>query len=418
MKSIRVSVLGVLFALGMIGTAWGQPIVQLTEEQFSPDRVSLNFNSFREGAMASDLFDGYGFSITGIGGGTPTLLGDLVAGQPFRFVSNEAEPAAGLNTQLILDFRRPVRQVGFLLRHGGTATVDVRFMFRNPEGQNIGVLTGQVDPGIGPFAGFEAPQGETFSQILISYGDSPSPEQIFNLLFTYEARPTFRSYVAQIGDGALGGGGGLRTNILVANLTDTTATGQLLLFGDDGQPLELSLNGQTGSEFDLTVPPNSVRAFRTGADSTPPVAGYASVVTNVPTSGVGIFQIVNADGSIVSEAGVESTAARHRVLSTVTRDGAIGLDSGVAVANVGERAATAVAQLLDTNGDTVANNTNFFALGPGEHRAAFLGDIFPGLPADFEGTLLIISDTPLAVVALRTVQGLVQSSLPSASLEP
>ncbi len=354
--------------------------------------------------------------IQGIGGGTPTIRGDLIGGQAFGLVSNESEPADGITSQLVIDFARPVRQVGFLLRHESPNPTTVNFLFRNLRGTNLGVLQTQIEQGIGPFAGFEAPQGEVFSKVLISYGDSPSPEQFLNLLFTYADRPTYQVYVPQVGDGALPGGGGLRTNILIANLTSTTASGQLLLFGDDGQPLELDLSGTTASEFELNLPARSLQVFETSAASSPPVQGYACVETDHPVSATGIFQILNASGRPLSEAGVEATEARHQAVATVIREAGVSLNSGIAVANASDQPANGVVQLLDSNGTLVASNSDFAQLGPRAHAAGFLPQLFPGVAADFEGTLLIFSDQPLAVVVLRTVQGLVQSSLPVGGL--
>ncbi len=418
MKSSRVFVITIC-AMLMGGAAFGQRVVQLQDEsEFDGDRISLTFTQFQEGALARDLLTAYGVRIEAIGGGTPTIGRDLVVGQAAGFVSNQAEPAEGLNTQLIFDFQYPVRQFGLLLRHAGTSTIDARMQFHNLRGDNIATFQFPVEPGIGPLAAFEATQDEAFSRVVLNYGVSPFPEQFFQILLTYQERPVFTSYVAQVGDGALPGGGGLRTNIYIANLSNTIATGQLLLFGDDGSPLELTLGGETASAFDLNLLARSVAVFPSSGTSSPPVQGYACVESDQPLSVTGIFQILNAEGRPTSEAGVEGTRARHQVLSTVVREQGVGLDSGIAAANPSDQTANAQALLLDRNGGVVDTNNEFLQLGPGEHTAGFLPQIFPGVSADFEGTLLIVSDQALAVVVLRTGQGLVLSSLPSGSLEP
>ncbi len=55
MKSTRIFIFTVCLVLAA-GAAMGQ-IVQLNSEgEFSPQRISLDFNSLQEGARATDLF--------------------------------------------------------------------------------------------------------------------------------------------------------------------------------------------------------------------------------------------------------------------------------------------------------------------------------------------------------------------------
>lgn len=415
MKRHQILLFGIVL-LWMSGAVWGQ-IGQLeTENDFSPERISLTFNAAQEGAAASGLFDAYGVRIRGLGGGRPTVRGALIGGQPFGFLSNEAGVGEGVTSELVIDFREPVRQVGFLLKNGSPGTM-ARFTFRNVRGENIGVIQTPVEDDFGPFVGFEAPSGQSFSRIVLNYGDSPNPEEFAQLLFTYVTRSPFTIYFPQIADGALPGGGSLRTNILLANLSNTTATGQLLLFGDDGQPLELTLDGESGSVFNFAIPANSVQPYSTSGASSTPVQGYACVNSDVPVGGVAIFQAVDAQGAPVTEAGVESTSGRSLLTAAVARRMEGLLDSGVAVANVGDQPASGIMQLLDANGNVVSTNADFLQLGPNEHTAGFLPQFFEGLSPDFTGTLLIFSNQPLAVTVLRTANEIVLSSLPVASTE-
>ncbi len=404
---------GALILLTQLG--FGQ-ITQLENEtDFDPDRVLLTFNPALEGADASNIVAGYGVRLEGIGGGTPTVRGDLIGGQPFGLISNDAPAGQGITSELVINFRYPVRQVGFLLTNG-TPGLQARFTFRNVRGENIGTRIVPADESTGPFAGFEAPPGESFSRIVLSYGDSPNAEQFFELIFTYSNRPLFTTYLAQVADGALPNGG-LRTDILIANLSNTTANGSLAIIGDNGDPVEVTLNGTAASSFNLAIPPQGLRRFTSSGTSQPPVQGYARIQTDVPVDGLAIFQILNAAGNPTSEAGVGSSTAFSESVAAVVRQVQGTIDSGLAVANVGDETATVTAQLLAPTGAVVATNNTFFSIPAHTHTATFLPTLFPTVPADFQGTLVLSSSQPLTVTVLRTASGLVLSSLPVGSLQ-
>lgn len=412
-----VRMMTVLFGIHLLmgASSMGQIEVLDNRSEFSSDRVVLSFASLQAGAVANEVFTAYGVRFDAVGGGVPTIGFDAPAGQAVFFLSNQSDPMDAATSQLIVSFSRPVREVGFLLRHEGPDSATFSFTFYNPLGDNLGSFQDQIEPGAAPFVGFRTPQEEEFSRVVVSYGESPGPEQLVELVLTYVEPPTFDTFVSQVADGVLPGGG-LRTGILIANLANTTNRGRLALFGDDGNPLQLELNGAVGSEFDLNLTARAVQIFETAGGSNPPVQGYAVIETDLPASATGIFQILNSGGDPISEAGVEATTARRLQVATVIRQAGISLDSGIAVANVTDQPASALVQLLDANGSVVASNGNFASLGPRQHAAGFLPVLFPGVSPDFRGTILISSDQPLAVAVLRTVSGIVLSSLPVGSV--
>jgi len=167
----------------------------------------------------------------------------------------------------------------------------------------------------------------------------------------------------------------------------------------------------------LSVPPQGLRRFTSSGTSDPAVQGYARIQTDVPVDGLAIFQILNAAGNPTSEAGVGSSAAFSESVAAVIRQVQGTIDSGVAIANVGTETAAVTAQLIDLNGDVVASNNSLFDLEPNSHTAVFLPAIFPTVPADFQGTLILSSSQPLTTTVLRTASGLVLSSLPVGSLQ-
>jgi hypothetical protein len=93
-------------------------------------------------------------------------------------------------------------------------------------------------------------------------------------------------------------------------------------------------------------------------------------------------------------------------------------DGGVAIVNTTNRQATAWVELYNQDGNREGINPQIASLGPGQHDAQFLAQMFPGIAnQDFDGTIRVLSDVPLAVVILRIAVGQVRSSLPVGSTE-
>ncbi len=112
----------------------------------------------------------------------------------------------------------------------------------------------------------------------------------------------------------------------------------------------------------------------------------------------------------LGEAGIGgSTVSTQHVLSAVqTEDG---VNTGFSIANPTDDTATIELSLLDNNGEEQAPGD--LSLGPLSQTARFFPEFF-GLNRDsFSGTLLIFSDTDLAVASLKTKNQIQTSSLPS-----
>ena len=266
------------------------------------------------------------------------------------------------------------------------------------------------------FVGIDAAATAGISKLTIDYGSVANFEQIDELIIEYPTRPSFSTYLAQIADGPFPTGS-LQTTIVVSNLSNTTATGSLRLLNKEGQPLSFEMNGTPGSTFSLSIPPLSSKSFASSGNTTPATPGYACIDSNVPLEGTAIYRILDTQGRVSSEAGVGSVGGRFTIVGVVQRSTTGDFNSGVAVANTSNQNATGTIFLYDESGTLVASNTTDLLLGPGQHRARFLHELFAGLPADFRGSILVTSDQPLALVILRTTAGLVISSLPVGSTQ-
>ena len=389
---------------------------------FSVSRTSLNFAGLAAGAAGGQILRAWGVSIESASGDLPIIAVDAVAGQRFSLLSN-ANDDASQNVALILNLSRPARQMGFTLRNGTATTMATVTAFDN-QGRQVGeFVVDQISRTGGPFVGFETTdEDETFSKVLIDYGDAEEAEQIIDLEITFIHRPFFTSFLAQVADGVFGANT-FQTTVIVTNLANTTAQGNIRFTGDDGMPIDMALRENDSAQSILTAGlggsvifqllPFSSRSYTTSGLNSPPVQAYAEIRSSAPIGTTAIFRaVVN---SRAFEAGVGATTAFHRISAAVSREAA-GFDSGIAVANPNDEAVQALIQLI-SGGAVVATNTTFLSLGSGQHVAAFLPELFGDIEADFQGTILINSPLPLVATVLRTATGIVSSSLPIGGTE-
>ncbi len=221
--------------------------------------------------------------------------------------------------------------------------------------------------------------------------------------------PVHQIYFAQIADG-----GGQQTLVTLNNPGAQMVQGTLAFFDDDGAPLVLDVNG-SGNVFSVpfAIPPQSSIGIQTSGASAEPTRGWAQVTSEASLSGSSIFEFVGADSTIVTEAGVANSdltgngSVFVEVILPPTRSSA--LSTGVAVANPSDEEAVISYSLLDAGGAVVS--TVVETLPAGGHTAVFTEQLFSLAPgAAVTGTLLIGSNVPVVVTALRTQAGLQLSS--------
>ena len=190
------------------------------------------------------------------------------------------------------------------------------------------------------------------------------------------------------------------------------------LLESSGAPLGVDLDGTVLEMLDLTIPPSTTLSFTSRGDHDLPSSGYAVIQSNVPVEATAIFQILDDDGNVFTEGGVGSTSGRVSQVGAVQRFVQLGVNSGIAVVNSSDAASDATAFLLTSSGEVIQVEEGQLDLLGGQHRAVFLDELFGDLPeGDVEGSLLVTSDQPLAIVVLRTIFGLVSSSLPVGSTQ-
>ncbi|MGB7622245.1 MAG: VCBS repeat-containing protein [Terriglobia bacterium] len=176
------------------------------------------------------------------------------------------------------------------------------------------------------------------------------------------------------------------------------------------------------SSLNLSVPNAGVASGSTRGSGDQVHAGYAVVNADIWSafSGIAVFSL-SQNGVVVSEVGVPAlpttTAARIFIdyrTNTAQQpgpgnEGGLSIDTGFAMVNRGDRAASIYYALRNIKGELLASGMG--TLPVNAHRALFidqLGDLAPGfvLPPDFaaatqNGSLDIMSDQPLAVLGLR-----------------
>jgi hypothetical protein len=333
-------------------------------------------------------------------------------GGEIKYLAHESNSDAA---SVVVNFGYPVKEAAFVLRAepevAGTLTAF------DSLGNNLGSIPfSGLDPNFGEFTGFSTANTNGVSKVIVDYGSSSRPEEIVAMYVVGSTQRSFTTYLAQVADGKVGVRA-LRTTVVIANLSNTTAAGEYRIIGDDGTPLEFELaDGKKTSGEDFVLDGFSSLKWATTGTTTTPVQGYVVIESDSPVTGTAIFQLVDADGLPLSEAGVGGATARNLLIGAVSKLKDQSFDSGVAVANPNDTSSSGVIELVSQSGEIDASNNTFLQMDPGEHKAAFLPTLFPGVE-NFEGTLVIRSPQRLAVVILRTRQGLVLSSLPLGSTQ-
>ncbi|MFB3905383.1 MAG: hypothetical protein ACE15E_18195 [Acidobacteriota bacterium] len=377
---------------------------------FDADSVGFDFQEYQAEVQVPDVVAKWGLSFQNVDT-LPPKIGMIVppigGGDPDRVLENPT--GAGANSPLIVNFKYPVSKVGFNASNGTSSTV-VTLTAYDPLGTKLGTVT-ETGLASEKFVGVSTTSNRGIAKLTIDYGDATEAEQIDNLTFDYLSRPKFNTYLAQVGDLK----GFLQTILVISNLTNSTAQGELRLFDSEGAPLSLKLGNETNSVFPFSVPPFSSKNLPTQADSDPLKFGYAEIESNVPVEGTAIFRYISGDTTL-AEAGVGSSVVRPLVVGVAQKVVARQFDTGVAAVNPNGEAINARVKLFNEAGTLVATNDGDLDLPAHGHKARSLSELFPEFAeSDFTGTLVITSDKPVALVMIRTLGGIAQSTLPVGS---
>ncbi len=222
-------------------------------------------------------------------------------------------------------------------------------------------------------------------------------------------RPLNTIYLPQFADGM-----GASTLITLANLTTDEATGTVEFLDDDGNPAPVEVEGSVGavSSLDFVLERYGCVAIQTAGATNPLVKGWARVTASRPIRERPSTRSVSpATSSSKPESGTRSRpgwrASSSRLVPQLPETGlAPELRSRILWMSgrpLTLRFPTRPMVYLDAS----------ITLEPGQHVAKFIDELFPDLVnTDVTGTLIISSEIPVVVTALRTRNGYPMSSYP------
>jgi hypothetical protein len=323
--------------------------------------------------------------------------------------------------RIFADVNGPVN-TGVAIANPNSSPVTVNFYFTNAAGTNFG--NGSVTiPANGQIARFMTEDPFNVGQniqgtmtlsasapigviALLGYTNERSEFLITTLPVTtdFSGAASGPVYMPHFADG-----GGWTTQVVLVNPTDQPISGTVQFFGQGdastpGQPLTLTVQGQTAASFPYTIPGRSSVVLGTSGAGTGITVGSVHVTPaagNAAPSGLSIFSFMN-NGVTVSQAGVPSVAAStaFRMYEIECGDYPGQIQTGVAITNPSNVTANVTLDLTDLSGTETGMSTQL-TIAPGGQTSHFMQELISGIPYPFHGVIRISSNTPIAVVGLR-----------------
>ena len=246
---------------------------------------------------------------------------------------------------------------------------------------------------------------------------------------------------ARIGDGIFGTLG-FQTSIILLNNSDQLVSGTLNIFRDDGEALELTIDGDKKSSFEVSVSAGCALELSTDGSTNPGVVGWIRVASDRPLAGGATFVISNREtGDFVSEVGVPESGLSPKSTLYVREIGPV--MTGMAITNPNSVSVTLKLRLVSSNlsdngqSDSAAqplsvSEQEVFAektqtVAAQSHIGLFVRELFSQVPSvqtgNFEGRLEVeafltgVSDeflTPVTGITLL-VRGAFLTTLPLAN---
>ena len=216
-------------------------------------------------------------------------------------------------------------------------------------------------------------------------------------------RTANRLIFPQIADGLLGK---LKyaTSVILINNTANRATGKIDLFKSDGTPMIVTIGGKTSTSFDFDLAARAVTRLVTSGAGDAEV-GWCHVSMDKRISGVSIFHVFDAQGRALAEVGVNSAEPMSKF--NLIADSIGYFDTGIAITNPSETSQTTNVYfgLFNKDGDWVTSRKEVMTLQPNKHQALFMTQLFPDYSkvGEFEGTIQVSSDIPIAALTLRSL---------------
>jgi hypothetical protein len=417
-----------VFLLATSSLVFGQLEKLDSIDDFSPDAIKLHFGEIGYSdspvgdayAALGVLFDGEGSSSPKASKAFLDVDGTWWGGGRFA-IRNERADGTSPNEALIMRFRYPMVRVGFDLGNGTETTVAQIRAF-TAAGEQLGMVEQEDIEEEGPFVGVETIHPAGISTLSLDYGAADEGEQVSLFRMDFLSPQHFRTYLPQIAHGRTGDRL-LRTTIQIQALAKSNLT--LSFFDPTGQPMAFNFGGDETSTLEFSFPGIRSRRLRTEGSTDETQVGYAVIESNYPIEVQAIFQVTDQDSNLLSEAGISASLSQLTQFVPVEYLPEQKLDTAIAFVNTGDRETYINLSVLDEDGLRAdwLRNTPYLLLAPGEHRALFISQIctaYPefcvseGFPKGevFQGSVkLWTRGDPLAATALRTVGGIVISSV-------
>ncbi len=184
----------------------------------------------------------------------------------------------------------------------------------------------------------------------------------------------------------------IRLEINLANLGNQVATGYIWFREDDGDSMDLLVEGNQAAKVSFALPPGGARKFSASSDLTK--VGYAVVMSSSTSVVVGsLIYTINGQYD-VSVPHSPATTRAHVVVDKSKQ-----FDSAVAFLNTGSEQTTLRLSLRCEQGTEIANDT--LELPPGRKKAGFVESLLAGVPGQLTGVLNITADKPFHLLGLR-----------------
>lgn len=210
----------------------------------------------------------------------------------------------------------------------------------------------------------------------------------------------------------IAGGEGFSSEIVLRNSADFEIRGSLHLTTGLGEAFELTLNGQSASQFSFVLPPRGVVRYL-GDPEGALHSGYGVVEFDAqggPLNGTALYRFNGSEVSVASSPDRQGHAGYVQLekIDAPPEGGDSAIDTGLALVNPNDAPIDIHLLVLDRFG--IATVLTDITLQPHQHLARFIDeeDIFgEGLEALFpdgklRGTLHATSDSPFAMTLLRT----------------
>jgi hypothetical protein len=201
-------------------------------------------------------------------------------------------------------------------------------------------------------------------------------------------------YLPQIANG-----GGFKTTFVLCNNSSASATANLDLFDDNGNPVAMSVDGNINNRFVIQLPAGGTRLLETDGQGSL-MSGVARVSSSAKIGVSELFIVYDIDGIHFAETGISNATPMSSFVLPVDTTGSF--NTALAFLNTTNASSGVTLTLRDSSGKQFGAPVNLTIEG-NKHIARYIfgsGQLFPSA-SNFQGSLLVESSKPLAAIAMR-----------------